>query len=623
MLLLWFANIALGALVGANWLVHLPSGEEWRLLAFALPALLSTVVILTLIPGGAFLLATRWFQSPRMLGLVQGAFWTFFQVLLFVDTRIFNIFRYHFVNEQVWSLMYMRGSEDAVHIGWEIWVVIAVGLCLGTLIQAWLWRHSLVLAKRFRKRPWMKPSIVWCCVLLPAVFVEKTLYAQADLNRDRQITALAKLFPAYARVPMDGLVEDFASKVFGVEVERPPRVEIEGVALDYPLEAPVLNPDGERPNVLVIAIDCLRRDMLNPEVMPEISAWAEGDVLRFEDHASAGNSTRFGLFALLYGLYGSYWAPVLQEGRGPVLIDTLKDAGYEFGIFSSANMDYPELRPTAWSSILGSVNDSFPSEEPWRRDEQAAEACKSWLSEQSPEAPFFGFILLDSPHQTYSHPPGEEPFQPCVDEIDYIRMTDNEGPPEQLLEAVRNRYMNAVHHSDGVAMEILRALEECGLAEDTLVFVTGDHGEEFRECGFYGHTSAFTPEQIAVPLLVRGPGIEAGVEKRPTSHLDFAPTILELMGADPEMRSAWTLGGNLFDPVVDRRRVLSGWNELGLWTPEGILRVPLGLLEFDVELYDYRWNLITDDEDVLSEEAETLAELGSDCNRFLVRQPTQ
>lgn len=99
--------------------------------------------------------------------------------------------------------------------------------------------------------------------------------------------------------------------------------------------------------------------------------------------------------------------------------------------------------------------------------------------------------------------------------------------------------------------------------------------------------------------------------------MDFAPTVLELLGADPALRPRWTLGGNLFRPDPERRRVSSGWNELGVWTPGGILRMPLSVFEFDVEAYDYRWRRLIDDRQLLRDEHATLEQLGADCNRFL------
>jgi uncharacterized protein len=616
---LWLANLAFGTALGSNYLHHLPEAGSVKVWLFALPALVSSVLTLTIVPFGLFALAAQFVRSTSLLGTVQAAFWTLFQILLFADTRIYNMSRYHF-NGQVLNLVYTRGSEDTIHLGWQVWSTVVLGLTVVVTLQTLVWRRALrrALASEAEARGpgLLRPALVWGLVLLPVVFLEKTIYASAHLGRDREITSLARHFPLYAPVPM----EDLASKVLGMPSTKPAQLELEGFALDYPLETPRVPPGGPRPNVLVLVVDCLRRDMLAPDTMPNTWAWTGRGVRRFENHVSSGNSTRYGIFGLIYGLHGSYWFEFEEEGRSPVLIDELARLGYRFGIYSSTSMNYPELRDTAWSTIQDDVHDDFGELEPWRRDELAAAALSRWLGAQADkDEPFFAFLLLDSPHQTYSHPPGATPFTPSAPDLDYMAMTRNEGPPPEVLAAVRNRYKNAVHHADAVVGEVLAALRSSGLEDDTWVVVTGDHGEEFLECGFYGHTSAYTPQQVEVPFLLRGPGIPSGVETRPTSHLDFAPTVLEALGADPRMRSRWCLGENLLAPPAERMRVIGGWNELGIWTDDAILRVPLSLLEFDVETFDYGWNEVRDDLGLLEREHATLEQLGAECNRFLRR----
>src|SRR5689334_9830021 len=152
-----------------------------------------------------------------------------------------------------------------------------------------------------------------------------------------------------------------------------------------------------------------------------------------------------------------------------------------------------------------------------------------------------------------------------------------------LRERVRNRYKNALHYVDGVAGGMLDALEKSGALENTIVLITGDHGEEFAENGHWGHTSNFAPEQVAVPLLLRGPGIARGIETRPTSHVDVA-----------------------------------GWGELGLWTADGIFRVPLAAdRPLELAAYDSRWCLLQDQDRVIARQAAALAELSRACGKFL------
>jgi len=414
--------------------------------------------------------------------------------------------------------------------------------------------------------------------------------------------------------------DPFDRPAVGATVALVPRRD----AWDYPLREPQLDPGAPRPNVLLLVVDCLRRDALAPETMPNVSRWSAG-ARRFDDHLAGGNSTRYGVFSLLYSLPGSYWFPVLQERRSPVLIDALADAGYAFGVFSAASMNYPELRDTAWSAIEEDVQDRFPAPQSWRRDRLATEALLGWLDARVAEGaepgserrPFFGFVLLDSPHQTYSYPPALDHFRPAAPDMDYLAMTRNEGPEPAVLESVRNRYRNAVLHADQLVGVVLAHLERLGLTDETIVVVTGDHGEEFHENGYFGHTSNFTLEQVAVPFVVKGPGFEPGIETRPTSHADLAPTLLEALGADPGRRRDWALGESLLDPPTERKRVLSGWNELAVHTEDAIVRVPLTLFDFDVEVYDHDWQLVLDDTALLLREHDTLVRLGEDCNRFL------
>jgi membrane-anchored protein YejM (alkaline phosphatase superfamily) len=325
------------------------------------------------------------------------------------------------------------------------------------------------------------------------------------------------------------------------------------------------------------------------------------------------------VFGMLYGLHGSYWWSVLAERRSPVLIDALLELGYDVRVFSAASQDFPEFRSTAWSRIQEHVVDDIEGERQWTRDERAADACIAWWRarpEGGDRRPSFTFVLLDSAHQTYDFPDGQAPFQPYAQELDYFELSSSHS--KELAERVKNRYLNALHHADSVAGRLVDALAEDGELDDTLLVVTGDHGEEFAENGFWGHTGNFTPEQVAVPLFVRGPGIEPGLEARPTSHLDLAPTLLELLGADPAQRGEWCLGANLLAPPAERRRVVAGWTEIGVQSEWGILRVPRApSAEAATSVWTSDWHLVEDQAAALTALRGELEKLDLECNRFL------
>lgn len=609
-------NLLISLVIGTAYLAHLRNPATPRIWLFAHLGMFTSLVTLVLVPAGFLWLAARSRISTRVLVLSQCTVWMVFQVCLYIDTRVYGLFRYH-LNGAAWNLLTTRGSQDSYHLGLRIWII---GIALGGLLFAaeyGAWRLALEFeARRIRLfgHGRLRPACIAVTLFALPICVEKTIYAQADLDLDREVATISQMFPVYPRLSVAPLLR--AEPRSALELAPEVALRFEGARLTYPLETPHAKASGPRPNILILVIDSWRRDMLAPDVAPELSRFAER-ARRFDDHLSGGNGTRFGLFSLLYGLHGSYWWPVLEARRAPVLIETLADAGYDLRVFSSASMEFPELRSTAWSGIASCVEDDFHSPRRCERDAELVERFVEWSREAGAGGePWFSFVLLDSAHQTYDFPAEEAPFQPCAPELDYLEMSGSDDPALALR--VKNRYRNAVHYADRMAGRVLAELAAQGQLEHTLVIVTGDHGEEFAEHGHWGHTSNFTREQAAVPFLLFGPGVAPGRESRPTSHLDVACTLLELLGADPASRRGWTLGENLLEPCEQRSRVVAGWEELGVCTPAGIFRVPYERGDgLEISAWGEDWELLSDQRAAFEKESPALDELSRECARFL------
>jgi uncharacterized protein len=619
-LCLWVLNTALGTLIGTAYLAHVPEeGRSARTELFVLLALVSTVATLALAPGGLSALAGQLVRPLRFSGALQAGLGALFLVLLYADTRLYNLLRYH-VNGAVLNVVITPGSGDAIHIGASVWLLAAAALTGLGLLQYAVWRRAIAFAVRRDQDGGARGAVrrrvlLGGAVLLAVVSAEKTLYAAAAVSHDRELPRASQVLPLYPRLPLRRLVE----------AADPPGLRDLGDVRDrsaadlvYPLARPAIDPAGPRPNVLLLVLDSWRRDAFDARTTPNLYAFGRGG-RRFENHLSGGNGTRFAVFSMLYGLHGSYWFAALAARRPPVLVEELEDLGYDLRVFSSASMSFPELRETAWVTIPERVADDYPARRSNERDRLLAARFEAWVASRAgPDgaAPFFAFVLLDGPHQPYDSDGG--PFQPAEHELDYLELARSSDPA--LVERVHNRYLNAVHQADAVAGRLLAALRASGELERTVVIVTGDHGEEFQECGFWGHTSNFSPEQLEVPLFVRGPGVATGVERRPTSHVDLPATVLELLGADPGSRAGWTLGGSLFDPPAERARVAAGWSDVGLWTASGIFRVPLDEdARWLTEVYDDRWHPLDDPRPAFERERPALERLVEECTRFLRR----
>ena len=108
-------------------------------------------------------------------------------------------------------------------------------------------------------------------------------------------------------------------------------------------------------------------------------------------------------------------------------------------------------------------------------------------------------------------------------------------------ESYRRLYYYLHKLVDRAIGRILESLEASGMADDTVVVFTSDHGDLVGAHGglMQKWYNAYD-EAIRVPLLVRGPGIAATSEgvQTPTSHVDLLPTLLGLAGIDVERAAA-------------------------------------------------------------------------------------
>ncbi len=100
---------------------------------------------------------------------------------------------------------------------------------------------------------------------------------------------------------------------------------------------------------------------------------------------------------------------------------------------------------------------------------------------------------------------------------------------EQVRRARRGYFAN-ISYVDEQIGRLLDTLARCGMAEETAILFTSDHGDMLGEGGLWFKMSP-REGSIRVPLMLAGPGIAAGSVPTPVSLLDVAPTLAELGGA--------------------------------------------------------------------------------------------
>ena len=477
---------------------------------------------------GSILFAVSFALPRKIIPVINTVVFSLVQMILLVDTRIFMIFHYH-INALVLNVMTTEGAGDSVILGKGTLLVFLFILLLVLVCQI-IMNRFIGKISELHKRPGhalLSRGAVAILVLgLCVMLLDKSLYAYADIVNNVNIIRKAKLYPLYQPLT----VKRFARKVLHIEVNREEEFKMNTNQRDihYPKEQIRFDPLRDKKyNVIILAVEGLRFDMLDPEIMPNTWKFSRQN-LTFTNHYSGGNGSRFGIFSLFYGIHGSYWHTFLSHRISPVLMDAMIGKGYDFSILSSTMLTFPEFRKTAFIRVPSFIEDSFETSDMIERDRIIADKLIAYASSHSKEKPFFSYLFFNSSHQMYKYPPEFGKFLPVVQREDVNYFTDTED--RATISMIKNRYMNAVYYVDSLIGKIIASLEKQGLMDKTVLLITGDHGDEFYENGYFGHTSAFGDYQIRTVFILHVPGEHPRSIERLTSHMDFVPTIMELMG---------------------------------------------------------------------------------------------
>jgi N-sulfoglucosamine sulfohydrolase len=169
------------------------------------------------------------------------------------------------------------------------------------------------------------------------------------------------------------------------------------------------------------------------------------------------------------------------------------------------------------------------------RVHDVAPAAIEFLSEPPPQPFFLSVGFFETHRQFFAPAPGAE---------------HSVRPPANLQDTPATRFdmasfVESARSLDRGVGAVLDAVEAQGLAENTLVICTTDHG-----IAFPGAKASLTDGGIGVFLIMRGPGFPAGkIVDSLVSHIDIFPTICELVGIDVP---GFVQGQSLM-PIVDGR----------------------------------------------------------------------
>ncbi len=283
----------------------------------------------------------------------------------------------------------------------------------------------------------------------------------------------------------------------------------------------ILKPPPPR-NVLIVTIDTLRADALDPEDMPAtLDAARRGTrftrartpvPLTLPAHATILT----GVLPPVHGIRDNTAAPIPDPAARPytLLAEEFQDAGYATAAFVGSGVLDPRYRfdrgfetyrhPPAPAPRAP----SFPELDA----KEQAKRVRDWLAARPKDRPFFLWVHLWDPHAPYRPYDGDE-----------RRAGTDAGDPDEL------RYKGEARRVDAAIEEILGLVDEA----TTIVVLTADHGESLGEHGEATHGHLCHGATMDVPLVLLGPGVRADhAEARVAGLEDIAPTLRRLCRLD-------------------------------------------------------------------------------------------
>lgn len=507
--------------------------------------------LLTLVPL-LFTLLLFWITKARKASkIVFSSLSVFLILVLKLDANIFSQFRYH-LSPLVLNLMFGKRASDTFQFCLSniLMAVFFIVLIIALQFLFYYLAKKIVLRRQDLK---IKMTSIAFVVLL--LFTNLT-YAWADVNFYRPVIQYKNVYPAFYPLTAESLMLRL-DLVDAEKIKKNNAINdmIEENGLQYPLHPIVAAENAKKKNVLFLIVDSWRYDCMTKEITPNIYNLSLKSQ-HFLNHKSGSNMTTGGIFTLFYGIPATYFESFTAVGKSPVFMDELQRQNYDLGIFGSSTLENPPFNRNVFANIPN-LRLFSKGRTPSERDMEITDEWMAKISTHDANKPFFGYLFYDAAHG-FDYPKNyKTPFKPTLEEVDYLEM-DDDYDSRPLV----NRYKNSLHFIDQEIGKIIRQLEEKKLLENTIIVITGDHGQEFNDNkkGYWQHGGNFTKYQIQVPMLVFDFSKPQKEYSHLTLHYDIVPTLMSSVLGVKNPLVDYSSGQDLYN-TKERDWFVCGYNQ--------------------------------------------------------------
>ncbi len=503
--------------------------------------------------------------KPCLRNLILIVLFGFFQIGLFIDTIVFQQYRFH-INLSVISMVFSGQVVDFSLFTYCLMLTLIIAsLCLECFILYWI-NNKFAIAHT--KSKFLRLSTIF---LIFAFFISHIVHMIAFYYAYSPIMVVKEYIPLYRPFTSKKIMEFFDKQGQRKVIYEK---DDEHTGIHYPKHTLIINSDNNKPqNIMFIVLDSWRYDTFSEQISPNTYHFAQqNNGVIFNNHYSTGNATRTGIFGLFYGIPGTYWDAFLRNSVPSLFVTTLQKENFNIGIFTSAKVTAPEFDRTVFATIKNlriSSHDGPASS----RDKQITNDWLAWYKQRDTSKPSFSFLFYDAPH-AYDFPDDfEVKFKPIGD-LDYMTLNNNTDPVP-----IFNRYKQSVYYDDYLLQNVYDELIRSGTLDNTLIIITGDHGQEMNDnkLGFWGHNGNYTDAQTKVPFIIIGAkNLEQLKDNaaKLTSHEDVVPSLMKHYLYVENDISDYSTGYDLFNPITNRNWLLmSNYSSYAVRTPDNIYLV--------------------------------------------------
>ena len=320
-------------------------------------------------------------------------------------------------------------------------------------------------------------------------------------------------------------------------------------------------PSKKLPNLLIFAVDTLRADRMSCYghhrlTTPHIDRLASQGVL-FENAFAPNVPTTPAYASMLTGMDVMTTRMVALAPKEPLppklrtMPEILRDLGYVSTCIGFGGKAWTEDRFRGFDSYHDYRSWMSWEERPGDKAEKLNDVALPLMDQfHRSGQPWLMFLRHMDPHSPYLPPSPFDRLFYSGDETDPAHLKTERSmkkvfdfapfadffkswmPPGVTdSEYVIAQYDGALAYMDTCIQRLLTKLEELGVADNTIVLLTGDHGESFLEHDIYFDHHGLYETTIHVPLIIRAPGLPAGMRVPGyVAHQDMLPTLLDLLG---------------------------------------------------------------------------------------------